>query len=265
MTTKRHILVLDSGIGGLTIHDEIAKKMPNASIAYFADHQFFPYGDKDEQWLVERSVAIVRHFIQKCDPELVVVACNTASTVVLPRLRAEFDIHIVGVVPAIKPAGDSLDGGKIGLLATEGTVTRSYTQQLVDDFASHCSFVAVGSNELVKIAEEKLAGKKVSTQDIRNICAPFWNDGVSSVHAIVLGCTHFPFLKEELRSIIPDSVQLIDSGSAIALRVKSLLKPLPSIEAEHSFYSSGEEVLSGPLKKFLFERSFKVLLDKVRF
>lgn len=215
------ILVMDSGVGGLSIVQEIRRLNPSHSVLYLADNAAFPYGDKTEAWLVERVVALALALVQRYPIQLMVLGCNTASTVVLPALRAALQIPVVGVVPAIKPAAHLSKTKQIGLLATPGTVTRSYTDQLIADYAEHCQVSRLGSTEVVKLAEDKLAGRSVDLDRLRHAVQPLFQ--VPNLDTIVLGCTHFPLLRAEFEQISPRPITWVDSGAAIARRVAQLL------------------------------------------
>ncbi|GAA3913180.1 glutamate racemase [Litoribacillus peritrichatus] len=239
--SNNRILLIDSGIGGLSIFNELTTQLPFLSIDYFCDHAFFPYGNKELSTLVTRVHDIVENCLQKHSYDLAVIACNTASTVVLPSLRSSFDIPFVGVVPAIKPACALSLTRQVGLLATEGTVTREYTHNLIKEFACDAELTLVGCAELVKEAEKKLAGKPVDLEVLKQVIAPF---KAKNVDTIVLGCTHFPWLVEELASVIEWPVKWVDSGKAIAARVESLLNDqashlLDRSAAQYRFYTSG--------------------------
>lgn len=216
------ILIFDSGVGGLTIHAAIAARLSHENYVYACDNAAFPYGPKPEEELVQRVHDVLDALIAQYAPKLLVVACNTASTVALPRLRQHYTLPIVGVVPAIKPAAQLSKTKIIGLLATPGTVRRAYTEQLIRDFAADCTVIKVGSSELVHSAEAKLRGAAVDIEQLRTLMRPFF-DPSQSVDTIVLGCTHFPLLKEELAAAAPHAVDWVDSGAAIAERVVSLL------------------------------------------
>lgn len=215
------ILIFDSGVGGLTIHAAIAARLPAEHYIYACDNAAFPYGPKTEEELVERVHNVLDVLIARYQPKLIVVACNTASTVALPRLRSHYAQPIVGVVPAIKPAALLSRTKIIGLLATPGTVRRAYTDQLISDFAGHCTVLRIGSSELVHLAEQKLRGHSIDIEPLRNLLTPFFDS--TPVDTIVLGCTHFPLLKTELSAAVPQAVQWIDSGDAIAERVIGVL------------------------------------------
>ena len=154
--------------------------------------------------------------------DLIVIACNTASTVVLPVLRKHFSIPIVGTVPAIKPAAEQTQTKHIGLLATKGTVKRQYLSDLIDKYASFCQVEKIGSTKLVELAELKLHGYPIDLNEIKAELSEWEN--IPDLDAVVLGCTHFPLIKSEIQQCLPQVKYFIDSGVAIAKRVKSLLK-----------------------------------------
>lgn len=225
---KPPILVFDSGVGGLSIYREIQQILPDIRYIYAFDNSAFPYGEKSEEFIIERVLGIVSTITRQTALSLVIIACNSASTVTLPTLRACFDFPIVGVVPAIKPAVCLTRNGIIGLLATRGTINRSYTHELIMRFASKCKIEMLGSSELVELAEAKLHGKPVTLDEIKNILQP-WLTMTEPPDTIVLGCTHFPLLNEELQQVLPQGTRLVDSGGAIARRVMWLLNNMPSM------------------------------------
>ena len=215
------IVIFDSGVGGLSIYQEIKQVLPRVPVVYCSDMVGFPYGPKPEGEVIERTSGCLRALAVQYDPSLAVIACNTASTVALPRVRGELGFPVVGVVPAIKTASEYSKNRCIGLLATPGTIARHYTEQLIDEFAADCQVIRVGSSELVAMAEQYLRGEPLCDNRLRAILAPFLH-AKPRPDAVVLGCTHFPLLREALERIAPD-IHWIDSGSAIARRVISLL------------------------------------------
>ena len=227
------ILIFDSGIGGLSINDEIKRMLPRVAVTYVADNRIYPYGTLSEQALIERIAQLFPRLIARFHPEAIVIACNSASTLVLDHLRQLTAIPVIGVVPAIKPAAQQSRSGVIGLLATPGTVRRAYTDRLIQEFAGHCRVIRVGSHELVDQAENKLRGKPVDTAAVAAVMEPFTRE--PALDNLVLGCTHFPFLKPEISRILGDQVALVDSGQAIARRTEFILRSLPaSMQVEHS-------------------------------
>jgi len=217
------IAVFDSGVGGLSIYQEIVKQCPDHNYVFISDNLAFPYGTKNEDDLIGRVLTVIDQVDKQYHPDLLVVACNTASTLALPALRQQFKFPIVGVVPAIKPAAKITKSKVIGLLATPGTIARSYTQDLIEEFAFDCDVIKVGSSPLVEIAEQKLSEGKPSLKQIEQELEPFFKN--KRLDCLVLACTHFPLLNKEIEQIFKaknHSVDLIDSGLAIANRVAEL-------------------------------------------
>lgn len=226
------VLVFDSGIGGLSVYDEIHKKMPNLHYIYAFDNQMFPYGDKSSEVLIERVISVIETITKSYTIDLAVIACNTASTICLPSLRSKFSFPIVGVVPAIKPASQISRNKCIGLLATKATVQRNYTNHLIQEFAQDCTVKLLGLSELALIAERKLQGEEVDLLQLTKLLQP-WLSSSTIPDTIVLGCTHYPFIKEELKTIFPQAT-FIDSGNAIASRVFSLLNDHYDLDKIHT-------------------------------
>ena len=221
-TAKPTALVFDSGVGGLSVYQEIRSLLPDLHYIYAFDNQGFPYGEKDEAFIIERVVKTVAE-VQKRHPlSIVIIACNTASTITLPALRERCSFPIVGVVPAIKPAAKLTRNGVVGLLATKATVQRSYTHDLIARFATDCDLKMLGSSELVVLAEAKLHGEVIDHAVLKKILRP-WLSMAEPPDTVVLGCTHFPLLREELAAVLPDGTRLVDSGAAIARRVAWLI------------------------------------------
>jgi glutamate racemase len=220
------ILVFDSGLGGLTVWREAVRARPDATWIYVADDAFFPYGRQGEAELIKRVSAVMATLITELRPDLVVVACNTASTLVLPHLRANHAVPFIGTVPAIKPACASSGSKRIAVLGTEATVAREYTRGLIREFAQGCDVALVGSARLAGFAEDELQDTPASDEAIAAELAPcFTSDGRNRTDTIVLACTHYPLLIERFRALAPWPVNWIDPAPAIARRVTDLLGP----------------------------------------
>jgi len=218
------LLVFDSGIGGLSVLREVRRQLPSAEIAYVADDAAFPYGDWDAAPLSDHIVELMGRLIGRFSPDAVVIACNTASTLVLPPLRALHQIPFIGTVPAIKPAAKRSQSGVIGVLATPGTMKRDYTRELIRSFATDCHVRLVGSSELAPLAEAVMRGDPVDDDAIRAEIEPaFIEVEGRRTDTIVLACTHYPFLIDRLAAIAPWPVAWIDPAEAIARRVLSVL------------------------------------------
>ncbi|SFD37813.1 glutamate racemase [Bosea sp. CRIB-10] len=243
------ILVFDSGLGGLTVLREVMRQRPDADIVYAADDAAFPYGRLDEAALVARVLEVMERLVERFHPDLVVIACNTASTLVLPALRARFAIPFVGTVPAVKPAAERTRSGLISVLATPGTVARDYTHDLVERYAAGCEVILVGARNLAGLAESALKGEPVDDAQIAAEIAPCFvaRDG-RRTDVVTLACTHYPLLLPRLQRLAPWPVDWIDPAPAIARRTAQLLGPaMPRQEpaATVAVFTDGAR-LSGP-------------------
>jgi len=220
------ILTFDSGLGGLTVHRAVCEARPDARYVYVADDAFFPYGRHTEAALVERIVALVGELIDTHRPDLVVIACNTASTLVLPHLRARFTVPFVGTVPAIKPACAASSSGLVSVLGTEATVSREYTRALIRDFANGAEVTLVGSARLAALAEAELRGAPAGDAEIAAEIAPcFLDRDGRRTDTVVLACTHYPLLLDRFERLAPWPVRFLDPAPAIARRVVELVGP----------------------------------------
>jgi glutamate racemase len=221
------ILVFDSGLGGLTVLREIVRLRDDAHFIYVADDAFFPYGHHSEQEIIDRVVPLIGELISAHHPDLVVNACNTASTLVMPHLRERYAVPFVGTVPAIKPACAASKTKRVSVLGTSGTVQREYTRDLIRDFAQGCEVTLVGSAELAALAETALSGGVVSDEQISAELTPCFvgagEDASRRTDTIVLACTHYPLLLDRLNHLAPWPVDWIDPAPAIARRVVNLL------------------------------------------
>jgi glutamate racemase len=220
------ILVFDSGLGGLSVYREVAEVRPDARFVYAADDAMFPYGRIEESRLVARILELMGELIAAHRPDLVVIACATASTIALPMLRARFAVPFVGTVPAIKPACAASSTRRVSVLGTEGTVQREYTRALIREYAGGCAVTLVGSAQLAALAEAKLNGEAVEDAAIAAEIAPcFVEDSGARTDTIVLACTHYPLVRDDIVRLSPWTVALIDPAPAIARRVVELIGP----------------------------------------
>jgi glutamate racemase len=229
VSTRPTILVFDSGLGGLTVLREIVAARGDARYVYVADDAFFPYGRHGEDEIIARVVPLIGDLIAQYAPDLVVIACNTASTLVMSHLRTTYQVPFVGTVPAIKPACAKSRTRRVSVLGTSGTVQREYTRALIRDFAQGCEVTLVGSPKLATLAEAALNGGEVSDRDIATELAPCFvgeaADATARTDTVVLACTHYPLLLDRLVRLAPWPVDWIDPAPAIARRVSDLLGP----------------------------------------
>lgn len=263
MTKPPTILVFDSGLGGLTVLREIVAARPDAHYLYVADDAFFPYGHHGEEQIIARVVPLIGELITNHRPDLVVIACNTASTLVLSHLRERYQIPFVGTVPAIKPACAGSRTKRVSVLGTRGTVKREYTKALIRDFAQACEVTLVGSADLASLAETALRGGDVRDVQIAAELAPCFvgsdQDAAARTDTIVLACTHYPLLLDRFVKLAPWPVEWIDPAPAIARRVADLLhSPIGNADqavAEMIFTTGRPHVLSGTLMPFFGGRT----------
>jgi glutamate racemase len=221
------ILVFDSGLGGLTVWREIGRARPDARFVYLADDEAFPYGRLSEGDLITRVTGVIGQAITRHQPDLVVIACNTASTIVLGALRQRFRLPFVGTVPAIKPACAASQTRRITVLGTPGTVAREYTRALIREYAGDCHVDLVGSAHLAGLAESYMRGTPLDDAALAAEIAPcFHNDARGRTDTIVLACTHYPLLTAQFERLSPWPVRFLDPAPAIARRVTDLVGPV---------------------------------------
>jgi glutamate racemase len=225
MDRARPLLIFDSGVGGLSVLGAIRALLPNAPIVYAADKAGFPYGTKSEAEIAARVPALLGRLAERFDPELIVIACNTASTIALDSVRLALDLPVVGTVPAIKPAAALSKSRAIGVLGTDATIRQPYVDRLAAQFAADCTLHRHGSADLVEMAEASLRGEPVDPAACRRILdALFDRPGGRAIDTIVLACTHFPLLEKELTGASSQPVWFVDGKEGIARRVAWLTR-----------------------------------------
>lgn len=223
LADPRPVLFFDSGVGGLSIVAPARALLPQARFVYAADSAGFPYGTKSEAEIAARVPALLGRLAERYHPRLIVIACNTASTIALPFVRAALDLPIVGTVPAIKPAAALSRTRTIGVLGTDATVRQRYVDDLAQRFAADCTVLRYGSASLVELAEAKLRGEATDPAAYRELLAGlFGQPGGETIDVIVNACTHFPLVADELAAAAPHPVAFVDGGPGIARRITFL-------------------------------------------
>jgi glutamate racemase len=227
-------MIFDSGIGGLTVLREARVLMPDRRFIYVADDAAFPYGNWEEAALLKHMIELFGKLIKQWHPQIIVIACNTASTLAIDGLRKAYpDQVFVGTVPAIKPAAERTRSGLVSVLATPGTVKRQYTRDLISQWASKCEVNLVGSTQLAALAERYMRGGLVDENAVsQEIAACFIEREGKRTDIVVLACTHYPFLVNRMRKMAPWPVDWIDTSEAIARRAVSLLNSKESRELD---------------------------------
>ncbi len=241
----RNILVFDSGVGGLSILRELRLSLPQARLVYIADDAGFPYGDWEESALTEHILLLFDRLISTHNPDLCIIACNTATTIAIDPLRQRFPVMpFVGTVPAIKPAAEQTFSGLFSILATPGTVNRAYTQDLIARFAGDCDVTLVGAPDLAMLAERYLRNEHVDDDALHTQIAPcFVERNGKRTDIVVLGCTHYPFLVNRMRKLAPWPVDWLNPAEAIARHVRSLMVEKPLLrtgDSDLAFFTAGD-------------------------
>lgn len=223
----RPVLFFDSGIGGLSVLAAARALMPQMPVVYAADSAGFPYGTRPEGEIAARVPALLGRLAERYRPRLIVIACNTASTIALAAVRAALDLPIVGTVPAIKPAALVSTTRAIGVLGTQATVRQAYVDNLTHEFAGDCLVLRHGSADLVAAAEEKLRGHPVAPGRYRAALDGLLGQaGGDRIDTVVLACTHFPLVEAELAAASPRTLRFVDGSAGIARRIAHLTRDL---------------------------------------
>lgn len=254
------ILIFDSGVGGLSVIPALRQHLPDAALVYACDNAMLPYGTRSDDWLVQRMLAVCGAAVAASGCSVLVVACNTASTLALDALRDQLSVPVVGTVPAIKPGAAMSVSRHIGLLATSATVSRSYTDRLINEFAADCRVTRVAADSLVQEAERVLAGGAPDPAMIRAALEPLWTQ--PDLDTVVLGCTHFPLLGEYLAAALPRRVRLVDSSEAIARRTLQVATAYARrVGCDRSLATAPDARLARALAAFNFDAPSQLIVS----
>lgn len=219
---RKTIAFFDSGVGGIPYLQWLRERLHEENFVYLADRENFPYGEKDDHTLRELILRSVGRFIEKSSPDLMVIACNTASVVALAELRKSFDIPFVGVVPAIKPAAALSRQKSIGVLATRRTVEDPYTEGLIRRFAADSRVSLYPGVEIVELVENRLfTATEAERKSVLQPAVSFFLE--RGVDTLVVACTHFIFVQEELAEMMGDGTRVIDSREGVGRQVLRLM------------------------------------------
>ena len=225
MEATSPILLFDSGVGGLTVLEELRRVLPQAPVIYAADLAGLPYGEKSEAQIAARVAGLLGRMCERYHPRLACIACNTASTIALGMVREVLEIPVVGTVPAIKPAAAMTKTGVIGLLGTAATVRQAYVDKLEAEFAEGKRLLRHAAPGLVEAAEAKLRGEAVDMAVIETAANALRTmEGGEAIDTVVLACTHFPLLKDELALAFGPGVSFVDGAEGIARRIEDLTR-----------------------------------------
>ena len=225
--------VFDSGVGGLSILDEALRQLPQNDFIYLADSVNAPYGEKSSEWIAARSLALCTQLLnQGCDA--IVVACNTATAEAIQKIRESLAITVIGVEPGIKPAAMQTKNGIVGVLATEATLKSDKFNALLATLPSHCQFIKQAGAGLVPLIE---AGKADSPEALELLAQHLELIQDAGADTLVLGCTHYPFLRNAIRKLLGESINLIDTSEAVVRQLKKQLESQAKSSRSRPFYT----------------------------
>lgn len=253
------LLIFDSGVGGLSVLDAVRSTLPDAPIIYAADNAGLPYGSKSEAEIAARVAGLLGRMAERYRPRLACIACNTASTIALGMVREVLHIPIVGTVPAIKPAAEITQTGTIGLIGTEATIRQEYVDNLEAEFAEGKNLLRLAAPDLVAAAEAKLRGERVDPASIEQAASRLTMMASGNrIDVLVLACTHFPLLSDELQQAFGPDVRLIDGAAGIARRIVALTdgQPFARSRPDRAVFTRDEPDLAG-LKNALAQRGIE--------
>ncbi|WP_381424954.1 glutamate racemase [Sphingorhabdus arenilitoris] len=253
------ILIFDSGVGGLSVLKEVTRALPLAPIVYAADHAGLPYGEKSEAEIAARVPALLGRLVERYNPRLVTIACNTACTIALSHVRAALNLPVVGTVPAIKPAAIATKSGVIGLLGTQATIRQAYVDQLEREFAANLTLLRYAAPELVHAAEAKMRGDAISDDVYVSAINGLRNQpNGSQMDVVILGCTHFPLLIDELAKVA-GNVSFVDGAKGIARRISHLCdgQSWPENRPLYQFVTTGDPEMCASYLPQLIEFGFR--------
>jgi glutamate racemase len=231
--------VFDSGVGGLSVLSEIQKLLPTESSIFIADQAYIPYGGKTKEELIDR-VSRIMNFFQEKEVKAVVAACNTATVYTIDEMRKRFEFPIIGTVPVIKTIAGITKTGKTAVFSTPATAKSPYLQKLIDTFAKGITVEKIGGSNLEELVEKGDVDSPEINAVLKKILPPLRERGID---AIALGCTHYPFLKQKIQDIMGEDVAIVDSGGAVARRLKEVLthENLLSLQKETDrYYTTGD-------------------------
>ena len=248
--------IIDSGIGGLTVYQEIIKVLPNESVIYIGDSANTPYGAKQDEEIYHLAQRMIKFLIDK-QVKLIVIACNTITVTCIERLRNQYlQLPIVGAVPVVKKAAERSQTKRIGILSTTRTATSDAQKALIEKFAHDCEVINAGTDDLVPLIEQGIVSGSRVEEKLEKILAVFQK---ADVDILALGCTHFPFLQKAIQTILGDNVQLLDSGAAIARQVQRILEHNELLtdanDSQQTFYTTGNQAHMSEMLTILVKKT----------
>ncbi|MDG1990589.1 MAG: glutamate racemase [Dehalococcoidia bacterium] len=239
--------IFDSGVGGLTIASKIQERASKHKIIYYADNAFFPYGSKDEDIVIQRSIYLTKQLLSEgCN--IIIVACNTASSAALELLRKQFDVPIIGIEPAVKPAMENTSSGKALLLATPLTTTGERLSRLEKNYVDQGQLYSLPMEGLAEKIELGLLSKDSLMSELQFILDEYYHLGVD---ALILGCTHYYFLKKYLSEISPAHILIFDSINGVIKRIEKIISEEMNSDQVEQVHENIDCYVTGNITSFM--------------
>lgn len=250
--------VFDSGVGGLSVLRHIREILPNERLIYVADSAHVPYGDKTQEYIEARSIKLT-HFLHEQGAEAIVIACNTASAAAAASLRSQFNMPIIAMEPAVKPAIAASRNGIVGVLATTGTLASARFAALLERYAGEGEIITQGCPGLVEQVERGELNSLVTRELIKRYTEPLLARGADT---LILGCTHYPFLAALIADVVGSDIALVDTGAAVARqlqrRIQEELPSRTSDRAVEEFFTSGDAAVASRIMSVLWGENVAV-------
>lgn len=261
---NRPVAMVDSGIGGLPYLSWIQENLPDETLVYLADRKNFPYGEKSPEGVTEAILSAIACVVSLCDPKLLVVACNTASVVALDAIRRRYTFPVVGVVPAVKTAARLSRNKVIGVLATQRTISGPYLKNLIEEYAAQTRTVCLGASDIVTHVEEDYLNPNLADRQriLSSWARQLREQGVDTV---VLGCTHFLHVTEDLRRELGEGIRIVDSLDGVGRRVGQILKDMDQLadgKASDRFYFTLDGAQAVQLPEL--EKKYRIFAERYR-
>lgn len=267
-TITHTVLVIDSGVGGISIVQALQSKMLSVQIIYVADNAMFPYGEKPQQLIMQRLQQIIDVAIQEYAIDAVVIGCNTATVMHIDQLRQYYSpqgLPFIGVVPPVKTAAQTTQSRCFTVLATENTAQSPYLKRLINNYAAHCNVQIVGAVGLADYAESKIHGISVEKGELQHILSPILNHQINQTDVLVLGCTHYAFMQTEIAALLPANINIIEPSLPVANRIQWILERQNPSDTENKvdkkrknqFFFTQKQEISDGFRQFLAIHGFQ--------
>jgi len=259
MNKSKPIGIFDSGVGGLSVWKELINELPNESVIYYADSKNCPYGPRSKEEIIKLSSSVVDFLIKK-ECKLIIVACNTATAAAIDFLRSNYNIPFIGMEPAVKPAALNSKTKSIAVLATEGTFNGKLYNETSKKYAKDVQLNIKIGDRLVEIVEKGKINDPESEKHLQYLVKPLIEKNIDH---LVLGCTHYPFLMQKLKKVLPESVEIVNPAPAVVKQTKRILEEFNLLNnntknSDYQFYCSGDSKILSEILREIIKKDYKI-------